>query len=618
MKRYSLKSVFVLLTMAFAAYIIAIACANRGAGPQGGPKDITPPHPIKSTPNLNTLNYKKNRIEIIFDEIIQVEKAFDNVIISPPQKQMPVVKALGKKLIVELKDTLIENTTYTIFFGDAIVDNNEKNPLSNYTFSFSTGDVIDSLKMSGTIIDASSLNPVAGILVGIHRDLADSAFRSKPFDRITKTDKKGNFTINNIKEGKYRIYALGDIGSNYKFDLPNEQIAFIDTTFIPTVEIKQKIDTIFRDSIVAQNGINDTLQIIDTIINRSTQMFFPDSIILKVFTEETTIQYLVKSERKDMQNFTLYFNAPNEQLPTIEAINFPFENQVLIQHNERRDTITYWLKDTMAWNTDTLKLKLTYLKTDSTQNLVNQTDTLSLRSLKKKPQNNKPQQKSRQQFLSVSTNGNSNFNFFDNIEINFDVPTTLDKTKQILLEQKVDTLWKKQTSNLEKIDSLGLKYILKTTLKPSETYRFTVDSAYFSDIYGHVNNKFTANISCKDKDSYASLTLEMGLFTGKEIVELLDKSEKVVRRMHVNTEKIKFENLDAGTYYARLFVDLNGNSKWDTGKFSENLQPEPVYYYPYNFQLRQMWDSEEYWDYKEFHILEQKPKELKKDENQNK
>ncbi|MDO4726520.1 MAG: Ig-like domain-containing protein [Porphyromonadaceae bacterium] len=618
MKRYSLKSVFVLLTMAFAAYIIAIACANRGAGPQGGPKDITPPHPIKSTPNLNTLNYKKNRIEIIFDEIIQVEKAFDNVIISPPQKQMPVVKALGKKLIVELKDTLIENTTYTIFFGDAIVDNNEKNPLSNYTFSFSTGDVIDSLKMSGTIIDASSLNPVAGILVGIHRDLADSAFRSKPFDRITKTDKKGNFTINNIKEGKYRIYALGDIGSNYKFDLPNEQIAFIDTTFIPTVEIKQKIDTIFRDSIVAQNGINDTLQIIDTIINRSTQMFFPDSIILKVFTEETTIQYLVKSERKDMQNFTLYFNAPNEQLPTIEAINFPFENQVLIQHNERRDTITYWLKDTMAWNTDTLKLKLTYLKTDSTQNLVNQTDTLSLRSLKKKPKNNKPQQKSRQQFLSVSTNGNSNFNFFDNIEINFDVPTTLDKTKQILLEQKVDTLWKKQTSNLEKIDSLGLKYILKTTLKPSETYRLTVDSAYFSDIYGHVNNKFTANISCKDKDSYASLTLEMGLFTGKEIVELLDKSEKVVRRVHVNTEKIKFENLDAGTYYARLFVDLNGNSKWDTGKFSENLQPEPVYYYPYNFQLRQMWDSEEYWDYKEFHILEQKPKELKKDENQNK
>lgn len=618
MKRYSLKSVFVLLTMAFAAYIIAIACANRGAGPQGGPKDITPPHPIKSTPNLNTLNYKKNRIEIIFDEIIQVEKAFDNVIISPPQKQMPVVKALGKKLIVELKDTLIENTTYTIFFGDAIVDNNEKNPLSNYTFSFSTGNVIDSLKMSGTIIDASSLNPVAGILVGIHRDLADSAFRSKPFDRITKTDKKGNFTINNIKEGKYRIYALGDIGSNYKFDLPNEQIAFIDTAFIPTVEIKQKIDTIFRDSIVAQNGINDTLQIIDTIINRSTQMFFPDSIILKVFTEETTIQYLVKSERKDMQNFTLYFNAPNEQLPTIEAINFPFENQVLIQHNERRDTITYWLKDTMAWNTDTLKLKLTYLKTDSTQNLVNQTDTLSLRSLKKKPKNNKPQQKSRQQFLSVSTNGNSNFNFFDNIEINFDVPTTLDKTKQILLEQKVDTLWKKQTSNLEKIDSLGLKYILKTTLKPSETYRFTVDSAYFSDIYGHVNNKFTANISCKDKDSYASLTLEMGLFTGKEIVELLDKSEKVVRRVHVNTEKIKFENLDAGTYYARLFVDLNGNSKWDTGKFSENLQPEPVYYYPYNFQLRQMWDSEEYWDYKEFHILEQKPKELKKDENQNK
>lgn len=618
MNKYSVKSAFVLLLMVFATYLIAIACANRGAGPQGGPKDITPPHPIKSTPNLNTLNYGKNRIEIIFDEIIQVEKAFDNVIISPPQKQTPVVKALGKKLIVELRDILIENTTYTIFFGDAIVDNNEKNPLSNYTFSFSTGDVIDSLKMSGTIIDAYSLNPVAGILVGIHSDLADSAFASKPFDRITKTDKSGNFTINNIKEGKYRIYALGDIGSNYKFDLPNEQIAFLDTVFIPTVEIKQKLDTVFKDSIVVQNGINDSLKIIDTIIDRSTRIFFPDSIVLKAFTEETAIQYLVKSERKDIQNFTLYFNAPNEQLPTIEALNFPFDNQVLIQHNERRDTITYWLKDSMAWNTDTLRLKLTYLKTDSTQNLVNQTDTLSLRSVRKRPKGNKPRQESRQQFLPVGTNGSSNFNFFDDIEIKFDVPTTMDKTKEVILEQKADTLWKKQTASLEKIDSLGLKYKLKTTLKPSETYRLIVDSAYFSDLYGHVNDKFTANISCKDKDSYASLTLEMGLFTGKEIVELLDKSEKVVRRLIADKEKIKFENLDAGTYYARLFVDLNGNGKWDTGKFSENLQPEPVYYYPYNFQLRQMWDSEEYWDYMEFNILEQKPKELKKDETRNK
>ncbi|RKV89939.1 MAG: hypothetical protein D8B59_01905, partial [Bacteroidetes bacterium] len=159
MNRHNKGQFFLLIAAVVVSYFVVIACANRGAGPQGGPKDITPPHPIKSTPKLNALNYKKNRIEIIFDEIVQVEKAFDNVIVSPPQKQMPVVKALGKRIVVDLKDTIQENTTYTVFFGDAIVDNNEHNPLPNYTFSFSTGNTIDSLQMSGTLINASDLNP---------------------------------------------------------------------------------------------------------------------------------------------------------------------------------------------------------------------------------------------------------------------------------------------------------------------------------------------------------------------------------------------------------------------------------------------------------------------------
>ena len=188
MNRHNKGQFFLLIAAVVVSYFVVIACANRGAGPQGGPKDITPPHPIKSTPKLNAFNYKKNRIEIIFDEIVQVEKAFDNVIVSPPQKQMPVVKALGKRLVVDLKDTIQENTTYTVFFGDAIVDNNEHNPLPNYIFSFSTGNTIDSLQMSGTLINASDLNPLSGIVVGIHSDLSDSAFIKKPFDRITKTD----------------------------------------------------------------------------------------------------------------------------------------------------------------------------------------------------------------------------------------------------------------------------------------------------------------------------------------------------------------------------------------------------------------------------------------------
>lgn len=611
MKIYRIKTTFGLVIMAFIAYFVVLACANKGMGPQGGPKDTTPPHPIKSTPDWNALNYKKNRIEIVFDEIIQVEKAFENVIVSPPQKQPPVVKALGKKLLVELQDSLVDSTTYTIFFGDAIVDNNEKNPLSNYSFSFSTGNEIDTLKMSGRLIEASSLNPLSGIFVGIHSDLSDSAFTTKAFDRITKTDRNGNFTITNIRAGSYRIYALGDIGNNYRFDIPNELIAFLDTVYVPKAERMIMLDTIYRDSIVALDGTTDTLRQIDTIIDRSETIFIPDSIVLKAFVEENNIQYLVKSERPDSQCFTLYFNNINEKLPKVEALNFVMDNNIFIQANQRQDTITYWLKDSAAWAIDTLRIVLTYQKTDSVGTLVPQTDTLQLRSPKRKPQ--RSHRPIRTEHLAVSSNISSAFNYFDPIEITFPRPTSINKERNIVLEIQVDTTWKPQPATLEPIDSLGTRYRIKATLKPSENYRIVVDSAYFSDIYGKTNNRYTAMLTCKDKDSYATLTLEMGLYTGREIVELLDKDETVIRTLKADKEKIKFDNLDAGTYYVRLFIDLNDNGKWDTGKFAEGLQAEPVYYYPYNFVLRQMWDSEEYWHYLEFHILEQKPKELLKE-----
>ena len=619
MNRHNKGQFFLLIAAVVVSYFVVIACANRGAGPQGGPKDITPPHPIKSTPKLNALNYKKNRIEIIFDEIVQVEKAFDNVIISPPQKQMPVVKALGKRIVVDLKDTIQENTTYTVFFGDAIVDNNEHNPLPNYTFSFSTGNTIDSLQMSGTLINASDLNPLSGIVVGIHSDLSDSAFIKKPFDRITKTDKNGHFSVSNIKEGKYRIYALGDIGNNFKFDQPNELIAFTDTVFVPYCRTIQQTDTVYRDSIVTNRGIRDTVKVLDTIVNRRRNMFFPDSIILKAFTEDFVKQYLVKSERKDRQHFSLYFNAPNEKLPIVEALNFSFDDKVFIQSNNRKDSITYWLKDSLTWSVDTLKLKLTYQKTDSTNMLVTQVDTLSLRAPKRVVKNKpKSKGKPKQEFLPVRSNASTGFNFFDDIYINFSIPTSYRLRGNVLFEQKVDTVWKPMPATIERLDSTGLKYAVRTTLKPSAEYRLTVDSAYFSDIYGRVSDKFTSNITCKPKEEYASLTLEMGLYTGKEIVELLNKEDKVIRSVKVDKNKIKFEYLDAGTYYARLFVDENGNGKWDTGDYDTKKQPEEVYYYPYDFQLRHMWDAEEYWHYKEIPILEQKPQALKKEVNNKK
>ena len=631
------KEIFYLLIFTVLSAVFALGCANRGYGPQGGPKDTKPPVPLKSNPKNGTVEYKKNHIEVIFNEIILIEKAFENVVVSPPQIKPAVVKAYGRKLIVNLVDTLQENITYTIDFGNAIVDNNEKNVLESYSFSFATGAQIDTLQMSGILISADNLNPISSVFIGVHSDLSDSAFITKPFDRITKTDLQGKFTIKNLKAGKYRIYALADIGSNYKFDLPNEQIAFLDTIFEPFAEVKFTHDTIWRDSIFdmdtiimsfdAQKNdsiavvqhITDTIRLIDSIKTSHETFFYPDSIILQAFTEEFHKQYMIKNERKDQYHFSLYFNDIADSLPKINALNFPFENAVFIQSNERKDTITYWLTDSLAWNTDTLKVEVTYLKTDSLNELVPQTDTLYLKYRKPKESTRKPaqNQQKKQEFIKIATNGNSTFDFFNPLEINFVSPTFFDEKKKIFVEQKVDTTWVKQNISLEKGDSIGLKYLVKGSWKAGESYRLSIDSAAFSELYGKINDKFTANFTCKSKDTYAFLTIEIGNFTGKEVVELLDKNDKVLKTQKVTSDKIKFDYLTAGVYYARLFVDENGNGKWDTGKFSENLQPESVYYYPYYFQLRELWESEEYWDYLEFPLLEQKPKELIKEPKKN-
>jgi len=610
MIRRRLASTSLLLVISVVAYLISISCANRGSGPQGGPKDITPPRPQRSIPDANSLNYKKNRIDIIFDEIVQVQNTFDNIIISPPQKQAPTVKAIGKKISVELQDTLKDETTYTIFFGDAIVDNNEHNVLSGYSFSFATGESIDTLKMSGTLIDAATLNPIAGVMVGIHSDLSDSAFTSKPFDRITKTDKNGNFSITNIRSGKYRIYALDDVGNNYRFDMPDEKIAFSDSIFEPSVSTNVVADTVYRDSVVKlSTGKTDTLRLADTVIRKFDVRYSPDSIVLRAFVEDYYNQYVVKSLRPDVRHFTVYFNAPNKELPRMEGINFDIGKGVVVEPNTRGDTIDYWLKDSALWAIDTLKLRLTYMKMDSTHNLVEQTDTISLRSQKRRAKSDKNRN---QEFLTLISNAKGSINYFDTIEISIPTPAEMDMVKKISLQRRVDTIWQPQKSTITAIDSVGRRYRVAATLQPSQTYRLVVDSAYFRDIYGNVNKGTTFDFSVKSKDVYASLTLEMGVFTGKEIIELIDKNERVIRRAIADKQKVRFDNLDAGTYYARLFVDLNGNGKYDVGNFAEKRQAEPVYYYSKSFELRQMWDNEEYWNYRELPILRQKPQEIKK------
>lgn len=308
---------------------ILYACASTGT-PDGGPYDETPPKFVRSTPEPNAINNQRKKISIEFDEFIKIENAAEKVIISPPQSEAPEVKASGKRVLVEFFDSLKANTTYTIDFGDAIVDNNEGNPMGDFAYAFSTGDRIDTMQVSGTVLNAQDLEPIKGIQVGLHKNLNDTAFTCLPFDRISRTDSRGRFTIKGIAPGKYRIYALKDGNQNYLFDSKTEIIAYSDSLIVPSMEPASRQDTTWNAF--------DTLKI-DTIIKVNYTRFMPDDIVLMAFKEENTIQYLSKSEREQLNRFSLYFSAKADTLPIIKGLDF--DEKMLLLLNLQYTMIQY-------------------------------------------------------------------------------------------------------------------------------------------------------------------------------------------------------------------------------------------------------------------------------------
>ena len=346
--------------------MLMMSCAKMGQ-PDGGWFDETPPAIVGSTPGDKATNVKTRKVSILFDEFIQVDNPTEKVVISPPQLETPDIKGAGKKIVVELKDSLKPNTTYTIDFSDAISDNNEGNPLGNYAYTFSTGNHIDTLQVSGYVLEAQNLEPIKGILVGLYADVSDSAFTRLPMLRVSRTDSRGRFVIKGIAPGTYRCYALADADNNYLYSQKSEKLAYDHQLIVPTFKPDVRQDTIWRDSLR-----------IDSIVQVKYTHFLPDDIVLKAFTEIQTDRYLVKSERPEADRFTLFFSYGSDSLPRLRGLNFNENDAFIIEAAERNDTITYWLRDTTLVNQDTLRVQLSYMMTDSLGVLQPQTDTLEI------------------------------------------------------------------------------------------------------------------------------------------------------------------------------------------------------------------------------------------------
>lgn len=601
--RYLSKS-WPLWVMAIASLML-YACANM-ASPNGGPYDEVPPKFISSTPAPGQLNYKGKKVEILFDELVQVDKPTENVIVTPPQMSQPVIRANGRRVVVALEDTLKENTTYTIDFTNSIADNNEKNVLQNFSFAFSTGPTIDTLQISGILLDAATLEPMSGITVGVHTNLADSAFTTTPFVRTSRTNDRGQFTIRNMAPGTYRIYALEDVMRSYAYTQPGQQIAYSDSLIVPSFELTTRQDTTWKDSLT-----------IDTIMTVPYTHFFPDNIELRLFKEKVERQYMLRPERNDEKILTLRFNAPVEQYPEPVPVNFePEGDWYFVQAEEEGRTIKYWLTDSLVWQQDTLQIAVDYLKSDSLNVLRPQTDTVSL-SMRRRPQATQKKSKKADrpmpiEFLGLSASPTGTMEMTDTLSLTFAEPIAQLDSSLLRLEQLVDSVWTPVDFRFFPDSTNALRYFLLRPWNYAEEYQLSIDSATIYSVYGRWNNTLKNAFKVKKEDDYGHLYINVIGVDTTAFVELLNNSDLPVRKAKVKDGGALFMDLKPDKYYARLTIDLNGNGRWDTGNYAEKRQPEQVFYCPKLFQVMQNWQVEETWDVTAVPLQQQKPMEITK------
>jgi hypothetical protein len=582
---------------------------------------------VKELPMNGSFNVTSKKLEITFNEYIQLADIQNNVLISPPQQNAPEIKAVGKKLTVVFQEDLIDSTTYTIDFGAAICDYNEKVPLEGYVMAFSTGDQIDSLGISGRVYNAANLNPMPSVLVGIHSNHTDTAISTLPFTRVTRSNNEGFFNIYNIHQGNYKLYALNDVSRDYLYQ-PGEGLAFMDSILTPYTIREMHWDTIWYDTLGLDMSTGDTLftRQIDSVYEHEVTRYLPDSLIIWYFEETKQRHYFQRILREEQHAFTLIFSAPQDSLPLIEPLRYSqvdstasdsawvnMLDYLLVQSNKTHDTITYWLTDSAAIKMDTIPFKLTYQYTDSLYNIVPKTDTITAlyrhpRLSEKAKETYEKNKKNRK--LELKTNASNKFNIYDTLFIYPVMPLDSIHEDMISLKQKVDTSMQAISFQLWKKDTIGMCIGVIARLKPSESYQLTIDSAACRDIYGACNDRVEAKFKLKSLDDYSSLMVKLKHFDPRARIQLLNDKDEVLKELPAKEEGTLFEYLEPTTFYLRMYMDWNEDGKWTTGDWLLHRQPEPIYYYPAKLKLRANWDFEETFDHLALPQTESKPQAL--------
>ena len=539
------------------------SCATIVA-PSGGDKDITPPRLVYSEPKNQSAHFSGNRLVLSFSEYIQLKEIEKNLLISPPMNVAPEMKIKGRSIVIKLKDTLRSNTTYSFYFGNAIVDLTEQNPLKNFTLAFSTGDVIDSLSLVGNVTDPFTRLPVKDVLVMLFSNLADSAPMLEPPNYVSRTNDAGVFALGSLASGKYRLLALKDGNNDYMYNLPTEQIAFYDSLVEP-----------FYIAPV----ITDTSIVITAPPDKQFELI--------IFPEPDSIQRVQKwgmIAPHEMQFIFRYPTAGPELIPINIDSNLTWS---IREFTPNHDTLTCWLTGSLP---DSLKLKVL----DQGKII----DTLELSTLFKLKSIGRKNQEADTSLKFHSVAGRSGYlDWNSEYVLTFANPLAayVPGMIRLIISGNPDTL----SPESGYADEIHRKMHVRYPWKTGDEYTLLFPKGTFTDIYGQVNDSVKSSFKLKPKDEYGIFSLQMKRKNDAYplIIQLLSEKGAVVQqRIVTGSQKIDFGFLAPGKYKLKAIYDENRNGRWDTGILIRKKQPERTALHPKTFEVRGNWELEEEWE----------------------
>ncbi len=617
-----------LLLMAIIAFLLA-NCANPVA-PEGGPKDEAPPIILEMDPPNYSPSFDQERMVVYFDEYVQLKGLNQQLMISPPLSETPRIRTKGKSVVIDIDEPLLDSTTYTFYFGDAIVDLNESNPLKNFEYVFSTGTLIDSMAIKGKVTNAFDMMPKEGVAVLLYTLNVDSIpndslpILSRPI-YVSRTNEKGEFELNNLRNIPYKIIALLDMNSNYLYDLPNEEIAFLDTLVMPAF-LGRKVyippaDTLKTDSSDAKRikkerrperqkkekdpkrqkrgdepksqkkiekvdpskgkpMINDTISE-DPIISNIQTDYKPLELFLFPVVDSTQRVLEAIVSKGTLITFVLKYPCNDFQ---INPLNFyPLSSWNQLEINESRNEILCWVHEGLP---DSLQVEFV---ADSVI-----LDTLNFVLNKVNP-NAIIDTSQVEPFVITSNVQGVKIDLGKKFQLESEYPLSVYDPSGILwIEDSLIT-----AAPIVFKDSVKRVFYFDSALKEKIKYKIVIPDSAFMDTKGRVNDSLTFEFETRPKEEYGSITLNAVIAdsTQQWIVQLLDSKDGIINQKVIqSSQAINFEYLLPDTFKLKAILDNNKNGRWDTGNYIQHRQAEKVLMFSTELEVRANWVMEESWE----------------------